>query len=102
MSSLNDSEVHGRGPNSYPRERGAIVHGPSSRALTGIGIFLFFGAGMASLAGTTLLWRGTVLKRMWMLNPGPYKQLVPLGPAAGISFFFLCTALGAGRVQMCS
>jgi hypothetical protein len=45
-------------------------HGPSSRALTGIGIFLFFGAVMASLAGITLLRRGTVLERMWTVNPG--------------------------------
>jgi hypothetical protein len=41
----------------YPRDRSAIVQGRSSRALTAIGIFLFFGAVMASLVGTTLLWR---------------------------------------------
>jgi hypothetical protein len=60
-------------------------HGPSSRALTGIGIFLFFGAAMASLAGITLLWRGTVLERMWTVNPGAYKHLVPFVAAEAYS-----------------
>ncbi len=74
-------------------------HGPSSRALTGIGIFLFFGAVMASLAGITLLSRGTVLEWMWTLNPAAHKQLVPFGPAAGILFLLRGAALavaGAG------
>ena len=54
---------------------------------------------MASVAGTTLLWRGTVLERMWTLNPRAYKQLVPFGTAAGIVFLLLGLALsvaGAG------
>jgi hypothetical protein len=54
---------------------------------------------VASLAGTTLLWRGTVLERMWTLNPTVYKQLVPFGAAAGILFLLLGVALavaGAG------
>jgi len=29
-----------------------------------VGIFLFFGATMGFLAGTTLVWRGTILDRM--------------------------------------
>lgn len=44
---------------------------PSHQAPTGflaIGIFLFFGATMASLAATTLLWPGTALDRLWVLN----------------------------------
>lgn len=48
---------------------------------------------MASLAGTTLLWRGTVLERMWTLNPTPYKQLVPFGASAGVLFLLLSVAL---------
>jgi hypothetical protein len=32
-----------------------------AQGFTAIGIFLFFGALMASLAAVTLLWRGTVL-----------------------------------------
>jgi hypothetical protein len=64
-----------------------------------IGIFLFFGAIMASLAGTTLIWRGTILERMWALNPTAYKQLVPFRTAAGIVFLLLGLTLavaGAG------
>jgi hypothetical protein len=36
---------------------------------------------MASLVGITLLWRGTVLERIWTVNPGAYKHLVPFGAA---------------------
>lgn len=79
--------------NRYPRERCAIVYGQSSRGLTAVGIFLFFGAVMASLAGTTLLWRGTILDRMWVLNSAAYKRLVPLGGVAGMLFLLLGTAL---------
>jgi hypothetical protein len=58
-----------------------------------IGVFLFFGASMASLAATTLLWRGTVLDRLWTLNPIAYKQLAPLGRIVGILFLVLGVAL---------
>ena len=60
---------------------------------TAIGIFLFFGAVMASLAATTLLWRGTALDRVWALNPKAYKQLVPLGGTVGVFFLVLGAAL---------
>ena len=40
-----------------------------------------------------MLWRGTVLERMWTLNPSAYKKLVPLGAAAGIAFLLLGIAL---------
>jgi hypothetical protein len=39
-----------------------------------IDIFLFCGAAMASLAATTLLWRGTALDRLWALNPKARKS----------------------------
>ena len=48
---------------------------------------------MASLAGTTLLWRGTALDCLWALNPTAYKQLAPLGDIVGIFFLVLGVAL---------
>ena len=48
---------------------------------------------MAGLAATTLLWRGTVLDRAWMLNPAAYRQLSPLGTKVGILFLILSAAL---------
>ena len=64
----------------------------------GIGIFLFFGAAMASLAATTLLWRGTALDRIWILNPMAYRQLAPLGRPVGILFLLLSTMLTAAGI----
>jgi uncharacterized membrane protein (DUF2068 family) len=54
---------------------------------------------MATLAGTTLVWRGTVLDRMWALNAPAYAQLAPLGGTIGIPFLLfsvilLITAMG--------
>jgi ABC-type branched-subunit amino acid transport system permease subunit len=48
---------------------------------------------MASLAGTTLLWRGTLLDRIWVLNLRAYNQLVPLNRAIGIPFLVLAVAV---------
>ena len=53
------------------------------------GIFLFFGAAMAALAGTTLIWRGTILDGAWKLNPTGYRQLATLGRSVGIVFLLL-------------
>ena len=60
---------------------------------TAIGLFLFFGAVMAGLAATTLLWHGTVLDRAWTLNQTAYRQLLPLGGKIGILFLFRSSAL---------
>ena len=69
---------------------------------TAIGIFLFLGAVMANLAAITLLWRGTVLDRVWVLNPIAYKQLIPLGAAVGIFFLLLGAALTAAGIGLVS
>jgi len=67
--------------------------GPKPRGFTAIGVFLFFGAVMASLAATTLLWRGTALDHLWTLNPTAYKQLASQGRIVGILFLALSAAL---------
>jgi hypothetical protein len=67
--------------------------GPKPRGFTAIGVFLFFGAVMASLAATTLLWRGTPVDRLWAFNPMAYKQLAPLGGMVGIFFLLLGATL---------
>jgi hypothetical protein len=61
-------------------------------------MFLFFGAVMASLAATTLLWRGTALDRVWALNPTAYKQLAPMGGTVGIFFSLLGAVLVAAGI----
>jgi hypothetical protein len=72
--------------------------GPKTPGFTAIGIFLFFGAIMASLAAITLLWRGTALDRLWALNPIAYKRLAPLGGTVGILFVLLSAALSAAGI----
>jgi hypothetical protein len=55
-------------------------------ALTAIGVFLFLGAVMASLAGTTLIWRGTLLDQMWVLNRPAYRRSHLLAKRLGYLF----------------
>jgi hypothetical protein len=61
--------------------------------ITGMGIFLFFGATMAFLAGTMLLWRGTILDHIWAFNAAAYRQLAPFAKTVGIPFLLLGTTL---------
>ncbi|MFI5106252.1 MAG: dolichyl-phosphate beta-glucosyltransferase, partial [Terriglobales bacterium] len=68
------------------------------RGLTAVGVFLFFGAAMAALAGTTLAWPGTPLDKMWKLNPEAYRQLAPLGRWIGVGFLLLSAALAMAGV----
>jgi len=53
---------------------------------------------MALLAGTTLIWRGTFLDRMWGLNTSAYKQLSAFGRTVGIPFLVLSVALAVAGV----
>jgi len=63
------------------------------RGITAVDVFLFFGAAMASLAGTTLAWPGTFLDRLWVLNPTAHKQLATFANLAGILFLLLAAVL---------
>jgi hypothetical protein len=74
------------------------VAGPKTTGFTAMGVFLFLGAAMASLAATTLLWQGTVLGGIWALNPPAYKQLAPLGGWVGILFLLLGAALATAGI----
>jgi len=71
----------------------AIPTAPSPRGMTAIGVFLLFGATMACTAGITLVHRGTVLDRIWALNPGAYRELAPFGRTVGIPFLLVAVAL---------
>jgi hypothetical protein len=63
------------------------------RGFKAVGVFLFFGATMAALAGMALLWRDTFLARIWELNVSACNQLAPLGAPVGIAFLLLSAAL---------
>lgn len=60
---------------------------------TAIGVFLLFGATMASYAAVTMAWPGTILDRGWMLNPAAHQQLATLGRVLAFPFMFLALAL---------
>lgn len=78
---------------SSARERVA-----SRPAVIAVGIFLLFGCCMAALAGTTLVWPGTSLDRVWALNKGAHTQLSSAGRSVGSLFFLLSATLIAAAV----
>lgn len=67
--------------------------GPSPVAITAVGIFLVFGACMAGLAGSTLIWQGTALDRLWSLNKPAHQLLAPFGAPIGVLFLLLSASL---------
>jgi hypothetical protein len=72
--------------------------GQAPRGLTAFGTFLLWGATMASLAGITLVWRGTALDHIWAINPVGYMQLTPLESKAGMLFVILAVTLTAAGI----
>jgi len=68
------------------------------RGWLAIGIFLLWGAAMATLAGITLTMPGTFLDRIWVLNPKGYAGLHALGRPVGLLFFVLGPALAAAGI----
>jgi hypothetical protein len=64
-----------------------------SKLIAGLGIFWIFAALMAALAGISLVWRGTVLDRMWALNKPAYAVLSPLASFVGPLFLILSTIM---------
>jgi hypothetical protein len=71
---------------------------PNPRGLTAVGIFLIFGAATASLAGTTLVWPGSALDRIWNLNPRAHEELAPFGRVVGIAFLLLAATLAVASL----
>src|SRR5262249_27006641 len=57
-----------------------------------------WGASMAFLAGITLVWRGTILDRIWALNPRAYKELAPFGKTVGILLLLIAAILVADSI----
>ena len=62
------------------------TEGGNRAALLGIGLFLGFACTMAGLAGTMLLWPGTILDRLWTLNLSAHAALARFGTVAGVFF----------------
>ncbi|MFS8064554.1 MAG: hypothetical protein ACMG5Z_08175 [Luteimonas sp.] len=58
-----------------------------------LGSFLVLSTAMAFLAGLSLLFHGSILDKMWVVNPDAYMQLMPYSQIAGIGFMFLAPML---------
>jgi hypothetical protein len=66
--------------------------------ITGIGVFLAFGSAMAALAGTTLIWPGTGLDRLWSLNRSAHAEHQKAGGYVGPLFWALSITLIAAAI----
>jgi len=53
---------------------------------------------MASLAGTTLVWPGSALDRIWNLNLRAHEELAPFGRVVGIPFLLLGATLAVASL----
>jgi hypothetical protein len=68
------------------------------RGWLAIGIFLLWGAAMATFAGVTLISPGTVFDRAWILNPAGHAGLMALGRWVGFLFPLLGLILAAAGI----
>jgi hypothetical protein len=71
---------------------------PRPRGWLAIGIFLLWGAAMATFAGVTLIFPGTILDRAWLLNPAGHAGLKALGRWVGFLFPLLGLVLAAAGI----
>lgn len=71
---------------------------PRPRGWLAIGVFLLWGAAMATFAGITLLFPGTFLDRAWRLNPTGHAGLTALGRWVGFLFPLLGFTLAASGI----
>ena len=70
----------------------------SQRGLKSVGLFFFFGAAMAILAGMLLIHPGTFLDRAWVLNPVAQRELAEFGKPLGIVFVLLGAVLAVAAI----
>jgi hypothetical protein len=57
------------------------------------GIFHLFGSVIALLASVTLLFPGTPIDNMWVVNPSAHKELLPFAKMAAMGFLLLSPLL---------
>src|SRR3954469_21203797 len=62
---------------------------PERRFIQVIGAFLLFSTAIALSASFTLLFPGTFLDRIWVVNPSAYQELLPFAKVAGAGFLLL-------------
>jgi hypothetical protein len=79
--------------NCFRSEFDMVFQTKSPKGIIAVGIFLSFAAMMASLAGTALVWRDTILDRVWAINAPAYARLAPFGKTVGIPFLLLGATL---------
>jgi len=77
-------------------------YGPMNRPLgvTAISIFFAFGALMAALSTTMLLFPGSGLDSLWKLNPHAKEGLPALGVAGVILMAVVCAACAAAAIGL--
>jgi hypothetical protein len=72
----------------------------SGWGIIAVGVFLSLEATIASLAGTTLVWRGTILDRIWAINAPAYSRLAPFGKTVGIPFLLVGATLAVAIIAI--